>query len=371
VTETCLREQFLGLGGGALSGVPMAAGGSRDRGGDEPRPVAPGATPALGRGLAAEAAPGWPAGREGGAAPAGDMQEAAGLSLYVIVAAQDARATIAECLAAIAPQLAPGDGLLVADASRDGTAALVRREFPAVDLLIRPPGTLIPQLWRDAIGRCGERDAVVLTTAHCVPSRGWLAALRATLAAGGTAAVGGPIEPSPPMGAVDWAIYLQRYSSYLAPVPAGAVDDPAGDNAAYRRDALGPVADTFATGFWEPFVHAALRRRGLRLTFAPEAVVSYRHAYGATAFCAQRFRHGRHFGALRAASESGPRRALRAASGPLVPVIWLWRIACRLRARRRFGREFARALPLLVLFLSCWAAGEAAGTLVGAPAARR
>ena len=58
-------------------------------------------------------------------------------------------------------------------------------------------------------------------------------------------------------------------------------------------------------------------------------------------------------------------RLARAVAAPLVPPLLLWRIAARVRGKGRHGREFARSLPPLLLFLVCWAAGEASGYLRG------
>jgi len=291
----------------------------------------------------------------------------------VVVAAQDVRTTIGLCLKAVAAQLGPGDAMLVVDASRDGTAAAVRRDFPVIRLISGAPGALIPQLWRDGLAATtdGPWELVVLTTAHCVPDDGWLVGLRTAVSMPGTAAAGGPIEPGPEMGVCDWAVYLQRYSGMMRPLPRGPVADLAGDNAVYRRSALADIdaatADLIATGFWEPFVHAALQRQGWRLTTAPDAVVRYHRSYGVRAFCVQRFRHGRSYGAWRTVMQPGRLRAVRAGTAPFVPILLLGRIALRVRRKGRFGREFLRAAPLLALFLVAWAAGELVGVVAGSP----
>jgi hypothetical protein len=119
------------------------------------------------------------------------------------------------------------------------------------------------------------------------------------------------------------------------------------------------------TGFWEPVVHREFRRRGWRLALVPGAVVRYRQSHGVLGFCAQRYRHARYFAALRAAGQPMARRLVRAVAAPLVPPLLLWRIAGRVREKGRHGRELAQALPPLLLFLVCWAAGEASGYLLG------
>ena len=48
----------------------------------------------------------------------------------------------------------------------------------------------------------------------------------------------------------------------------------------------------------------------------------------------------------------------------LAPVLLL-RIVCRVLARRCYQAELVRSLPLLVLFVGAWAAGEAVGYAAG------
>ena len=184
---------------------------------------------------------------------------------------------------------------------------------------------------------------------------------------GGGGGGGGPIEPGRSLGAVGWAIYFQRYSAFMLPLAGGMVDEVAGDNAAYRRSALAATATLMATGFWEPMIHREFRRRGWRLALVPGAVVRYRQSHGVLGFSAQRYRHACHFAALRAAGRPVGWRLVRAVGAPLVPPLLLWRIAARVREKARHGRELARAVPLLLLFLVCWAAGEATGYLLDVP----
>lgn len=296
-------------------------------------------------------------------------------ALVVIVAVPDGRAPVRDCLRSIVRQLGPGDRAIVVAAPRDAASELVQREFPTLSLLAVAPATLTPRRWQAGIAASSE-PIVVLTTASCVPRAGWLAALRAGFAEPVVAGVGGAIEPGESLGMVDWAVYHQRYSGVRRPLPAGPVQDIAADNAAYRRAALAGTEALTATGFWEPFIHATLRRQGLRLAWAPAAVVTYRGGARVGAFCRQRFQHGRYFGALRARGASPLRRVVRAGTGPFIPPLLLGRIAARLWRLHRHsgwqaGREFARALPCLPLFLACWAAGEVAGTLFGAPGVGR
>ncbi|HEY6931163.1 MAG TPA: hypothetical protein VJA66_15930 [Thermoanaerobaculia bacterium] len=221
---------------------------------------------------------------------------------------------------------------------------------------------LVPELWTRGILR-SSGEIVALTLASMVPDPNWVKIVRGSFD-GSIAGVGGAIEPADAMRSLDWAIHLTRYSGYLLPFRARDVDDLPGDNAAYRRKAIDPAREVWAGGFWETAVDRALRRSGQRLRLIPEMVVRQGRSAGARAFCRNRFRHGRYHGMEMARGRPRSARWLRTLFSPAVPFVLLLRIARRAFARGR-ARGFLLALPYLCLFLTAWAAGEAAGYLLG------
>src|SRR5918911_3827848 len=113
-------------------------------------------------------------------------------SLSVVVAAQNARATVARCLAALEQQRSDGVGeIILVDNSSDGTAELARQHFRGVEVVEQPGRALVPELWATGILQ-GRGPIVALTTAEMVPERGWSRALLAAHAAGPRAGGGGP-----------------------------------------------------------------------------------------------------------------------------------------------------------------------------------
>jgi hypothetical protein len=112
-------------------------------------------------------------------------------------------------------------------------------------------------------------------------------------------------------------------------------------------------------------IHAEFRKRGLSLSLNPAIVVTHKRSFGLPDFFSQRFRHGRQFGRARVANLSGPRRLAYIVLSPLIPVIFLSRIARQVLTKKtRFGK-FLLSLPILTLFLFGWAAGELIGYLTG------
>lgn len=282
--------------------------------------------------------------------------------LSVVIGSQDARPSLAECLASLrrgGPNTAVE--IVVADNSTDGTVDFVREHFPDVGLLTLPTRALVPELWAAGIAR-SRGEIVAVTSAHCVPGDDWVSRVLEAHASDVTA-VGGAIEPDETGDVVQWAVYFCRYSRYMLPFPAEPVDDLAGDNATYKRRALDACRSVWRDGFWEPTVHAALRRAGGRLYLDPALVVHHRGVCTLRGFLRQRVRHGQAFGRMR--DLPGIQRGLYALAGPAIPLLLLARIVRRVARRGRHRRALLRALPALTLFLAGWTAGEVTGYLRG------
>ena len=284
--------------------------------------------------------------------------------MSVVVASNNARASIRECLAALAGH-DRGDevDILVVDNSRDGTAEIVKDDFPDVRLIVAPPALLIPELWGLGIRETRGKIAAI-TTAHCVPARDWVSAML-DAHAGTAAAVGGAIESAESSGLVDWAVYFCRYSQYMLPFEREFVREIAGDNAAYKREHIDRCSQAWRNGFWEPAVHAELRKAGLQLLLTPSVVVSHKRSFGLWGFVSQRFWHGMQFGRERASRLPWPRRAVYIALSPAIPLVYLIRIARRVFGKRRHGAKLVLSLPVLMLFLLSWSCGELLGYLRG------
>ena len=284
-----------------------------------------------------------------------------GVTISIVVACHDARNTVVDCLESIRRQAGRDAEVLVVDNSSDGTAEVVRARFPDVAVSRVPPAALVPELWAAGI-RASRGDILAITTAHCVPRDGWLAAMMEAMARP-VAGVGGAIDNDPRASVVDWAVFFCRYAPYMPPIEEGFVAEIAGDNAAYRRSAIAACANAWSDGFWEATVHAELRRRGDRLWLAPDAVVCHQRSFAFTAFLRQRFVHGRRHGRDRCRELGFAARWLRALGSPLVPAVMLARIVRHVRRKRRGGHELIRALPFVLAFLAAWTFGEAIGTI--------
>jgi glycosyltransferase involved in cell wall biosynthesis len=306
----------------------------------------------------------WKEDRERAAGWASDDMTRGRPALSIVVGSNNARTSILQCLSSLIGQdRDPEVEIIVVDNSTDGTAELIDRHVPRVKRIPAPSSALIPELWATGV-RESRGDIIAITTAHCVPRHDWV---RATIEAhdGSAAAVGGAIEHDGSAGLADWAVYFCRYTSFMLPFSASFVAEIAGDNASYGRAHIDRYRHIWEDGFWEPRVHAELRRAGLRLLLTPRIVVSHRRSFDVPRFCRQRFLHGMRFGRDRAAELTPAWRLVYIALSPAIPLVFLARIARQVLTKARHRTKLMLALPLLLLFLAAWASGELLGYLRG------
>jgi hypothetical protein len=283
----------------------------------------------------------------------------------IIVASVDALATVAESLGGFLREVGTLGEVLLVDASRDGTAEEVARMFPAVRVLRRPRGALVPELWRDGLLAAPGAQFVAFSTAQMVPRPGWLSALFEGLG-GEAVATGGPIAPGGSLGAFDFAVALHRYGSYWPPLAGPHHPEPPGDNALYRRDSLENLSSVWERGFWEVEVHRALRARGQAIGWSDRAVVEYRGGDRIRPTLARRFSHARRYGSGRALGRSVGYRLARTILAPAIPALLGVRAIRTLRRHPEARPKMVAALAALVPILTAWAMGETIGLWRGA-----
>lgn len=280
--------------------------------------------------------------------------------LTVVIASIDSTRSLGRCLHHL--ELAC-EGLrtevIVVDASEGGDADRVKALCGRVSLLQRPAGTLAPLLWAAGLEQATGR-AVAFSTGHCLVSPGWARALLRAIDEGATG-VGGPLVIGQRTTPLDWAVFYLRYAAFMPQaMGAGRTDrEVAGDNAAYRREALDRHAATFATGVWEVDFHRLVRADGGWLSVAPDAIVEFARSFSPGTILRQRFAHGRHSGARRVHGRI--RSAWQVVlAAPVVPFILAARAATH-AAKGPSPWRLAVALPWFLALATAWAAGEAFG----------
>jgi hypothetical protein len=243
--------------------------------------------------------------------------------------------------------------------------------FPDVRMIAAPAKSTVP--WMRAMGILDSRGEVVaLLEDDCIPDPGWLSALAAAHA-GPEAAVGGCIAPGRYGRALDWAVYFTEYGRFMPPLTPGRAGALPGTNVAYKRSALGSLAEAWqrssadvrGSGLYEAFLHQELLRTGAGLKADPRLLVTNVSSWETSRALRSRFHHGRGFAGLRVAAGPPGRRLLFLLGTPALPFLQLARIGWRVARGRTYLKQFLFALPWIFLNSLAWSVGEGAGYLLG------
>lgn len=281
--------------------------------------------------------------------------------LSIVMAAGEGSRGLTACLESLGRQRNEAIEVLIVTADPALLEAAARFEWTRS---VPSDGHLVPELWRDGID-AARGDLVALTTADHIPDRGWVQAILASQSSCNAAAIGGLIAP-PDRSVVCRAVWFLRYSGLALTHGARDVSDLAADNVSYKRAALVRHAAAYRDGFWEPAVHQRMIASGERLKFDPSITVTLGSAPPPGRFLVQRFRHGIRFGRWRAREFHSATRVAAIIVAPLIPIVFLAKIARRAVRLPGLRLQFALSLPALVCLVVAWSLGEARG-YVSAP----
>ena len=282
-------------------------------------------------------------------------------ALSVVVASVNGLPYLGDCLDALRDR-APEAEVVVADWTDEDTRRRVREGWPGVRLLSFDAPTTIPELRAAGIAAARAPNVAVIED-HCVVAPEWAGALVSAHGEGHDV-VGGPIRNGRPERLRDWAAFFCEYSEHIEPLPRGAVPSLAGMNVSYDRAALGAIEDLLAEGRWETWLHPRLVEAGFSFWCEPAAVVHHVKDFGVVEFLSQRWHYSRSHAGMRNA-ELGWRRIVYLGGSPLLVPLMYARIARNVWSRGRHRLRFLAATPLVLAYVTVWAAGEAVGYALG------
>ena len=165
---------------------------------------------------------------------------------------------------------------------------------------------------------------------------------------------------------LNWAVYFCDFGRYQNPLQEGDAHFASDSNVSYKRAALESVREAWADAFREVIVNGALIARGEKVVLRRDILVNQCRAglrFGPA--MRERFIWGRSYSATRNVSLGLPKRLALAAASPLLPAVLTFRLARTAFERRRYFGKFLRALPLTVILLASWGAGEGIGYISG------
>lgn len=286
-------------------------------------------------------------------------------NLSIIIASINGKSYLAECLRALRQQTGHVSAeIIVADCVGPSVTDYVRREHPDVHLIPFSERKSVPELRSAGIlASCG--DIVAITEDHCLPTPDWYTSIWRAHAQHPEPAIGGAVDNAATDRLIDWAVYFCEYSNYISPVPSGIVHDLPGPNVSYKRSALTALRDLIEKGYWETFLHWRLESQGQQLRSDPSIRVLHKKHFRFEAFLAERFHYARAFAGTRIESISPPRRLFYTIFSLFLPPLLIVRIGRRVWSRGQHLDKFVRALPIILLFMLAWAAGEFVGYIIG------
>jgi hypothetical protein len=237
-------------------------------------------------------------------------------------------------------------------------------EFRAIEFIDFPAKTSLAKLLGAAIVRA-KGEIIAITDSSCAVADDWVSSILRAHEAEESPVIGGSVEISENENLTSRAAYFCDYGQFMLPAPRGTVGVVPGNNLSIKRRVLDESAEFVRPEFWKTLWCRKLQSEGARLFSAPEIRVNWRKSYKFTAFLARRFHQGRCFAGMRFAKETFFKRLFYSAGTVFLPFLFLFRISVPIFQRKRFRRIFLLSLPIIILAVTFWSAGETIGFLAG------
>lgn len=279
----------------------------------------------------------------------------------MVIASVNGLPYLSACLDSL-ERRAPEAEVVVADWTDEETRRLVRERWPSVRLISFDEPMAVPELRAAGIAVARAPHVAVIED-HCVVRDGWAGRLLDAHRRGHPV-VGGPVRNGATRRLRDWAAFFCEYSEHMEPMPTGSAPSLLGMNVSYDRRAIAAMEDLLREGRWETWLHPRLQSSGFELHSEGQASLDHVKDFGFREFLSQRWHYARsHAGMLN--EQLGRKRIVYVLGSPLLVPLLYTRIARNVFRKRRHRIRFLLASPLILVYLTAWAAGEAAGYALG------
>lgn len=284
--------------------------------------------------------------------------------LSVVVPSVNGWSDLNDCLAALDAQRADvALEVLVPERCGPAVREQASARYPWATILPVERSATIPEMRALAFDRA-MADSVAVIEDHVIVPKGWATEMLRARAT--SEVVGGGIHNLATGTLVDWAAYLCEYSHMLPPLPQGQSDWITGNNTVYARALLDRHRDATHAGRWENYLHEAIKRDGVPLIFRADIMAGHKKHYTFGEYFSQRYLYARSYAGARAAESGALRRLAYAVASFALPPVLFWRTFSR-PMKKQVDRSLVwKSLPLTVLFVVAWAAGDIAGAWFGA-----
>lgn len=220
--------------------------------------------------------------------------------------------------------------------------------------------TTIPMMRRLGIEK-SNAELLALLEDNCLVGPKWLQAVLAGHKSRHPA-IGGPIEPGNFSRGLDWGVFYCEFARFLAPF-SGVVKALPGNNVSYKKEVIDPAHTT--EGFYEVFFHENLRKTGNELFANSDMMVRNVNSWRFEDCSVSPFHHGRAYAGQRFGTKYSTRRLVYGLLALLLPIVKTFRTLRDIHSRKRKELPLLKALPWIIIFHSCWSAGEFVGYFAG------
>ncbi len=286
------------------------------------------------------------------------------VQLSVVIASNHSTREVDRCLRTLQQQRkVEGMEIIVADSRSDDSLQEVITKYPEVVFIRLPEKTPLPMLWGAGIAR-SQGEIIAITDSTCVADAHWISAILKAHESS-HAVVGGAVEAGGDKNVVGWAAYFCEYGQFMRPLSEGPAHVLPGNNISFKRWTLTKGQEFVQNGFWKTYWCRRLQGEGIELISTPTMVIYDNKCYRLIPFLIRRFHHGRCFAGMRILRESSLMRAAYILASPLLPLLFLGRTTSAIVSKRRHLKPFILSLPVSILAIMVWSAGELCGYLTG------
>lgn len=173
--------------------------------------------------------------------------------------------------------------------------------------------------------RHANATIVAFTENHVYPNAEWAQSLIAAYQQP-WAAIGPAMVNANPKSAISWALFMNAYGRWMAPITSGVIDDLPGNNSSYKRAILLEFGEELQTLLeTETILHTQLQRRGYQLYLEAAAQTQHLNPTKLLSCFQEMFYYGQMFAAGRRQNWSMPQTLLYTLGSPLIPFVRLRR----------------------------------------------
>jgi len=285
------------------------------------------------------------------------------IELSIVIAAWNGVSLLRDCLLSLEKQIEKGGAEVIVVSNFETGISESKKRFPFAKHIVLSEKTTVPELRTRGI--LEARGAIIaLLEDLCTFDCKWRGEIEKAHEKP-YSIVGGTIENSSGMTALDWAVYFYDYGKYMLPVSSGVTDTLSGMNVSYKRELLDLLRENYENGFFETFIHEELKRREHQLYLMPSAVIFHNKNYGLKRISVQFYHQARSFAARRVGSFPLSIRFSFLLASLTLPILLPARVVLRTVTKKRHFKELIKSAPFLLILMSVWAVGEFCGYLCG------